>query len=137
MAQHFSRRRFLKGIGGAAAAASFPDVLRIVHADSTQERATRLRAIVFWETDFPQIDGCSIDRKILQTALERFDVRYLSERELIEQLKVDRCDVLITPYGSAFPKRAWPAVLAFECRQTTPGPAPASRKNGSIATRLL
>jgi len=111
--RQFSRRRFLRTIGGAAAAASFPDVLRIVHADSTQERAVRPRAIVFWETDFPQIDGCSIDRSLLQTALGRFDVSYLSERELIEQLKIDRCDVLITPHGSAFPKRAWPAVLAF------------------------
>jgi hypothetical protein len=49
----------------------------------------------------------------LQVALERFDVSYLSERELIQQLRVDRCDLLITPYGSAFPKRAWPAMLAF------------------------
>jgi hypothetical protein len=113
LTQHFSRRRFLKGIGGAAAATSFPDVLRVVVAEPTQERAARPRAVVFWETDFPQIDGCGIDRNVLQTALARFDVSYLSERELIEQLKVDRCDLLITPYGSAFPKRAWPAVLRF------------------------
>jgi len=110
---NLSRRRFLKGIGGATAAASFPDVLRVVAAEPTQETAARPRAIVFWETDFPQIDGCSIDRNVLQAALERFDVSYLSERELIEQLKVDRCNLLITPYGSAFPKRAWPAVLRF------------------------
>jgi hypothetical protein len=109
----FSRRRFLKGFGGVAAAASFPDVLRVVVSDSTQETAVRPRAIIFWETDFPQIDGCSIGRNVLQAALEHFDVSYLSERELIDQLTVDHCDLLITPYGSAFPKRAWPAMLAY------------------------
>jgi Cellulase (glycosyl hydrolase family 5) len=113
MRQKVSRRRFLKGIGGATAAASFPDVLRVVAAQPTQESATRPRAIVFWEDNFPQIDGCSIDRNVLREALERFDVSYLSERELIEQLKLDRCDLLITPYGSAFPKRGWPALLKY------------------------
>jgi hypothetical protein len=113
LADDFLRRRFLKGIGGAAAAASFPDVLRVVAAEPTQESAVRPTAIVFWEDDFPQVDGCSIDRNILQAGLEQFDVGYLSERELIEQLRVDRCDLLITPYGSAFPKRAWPAVLKY------------------------
>jgi len=113
MTREFSRRRFLKTIGGATAAASFPDVLRVVASEPTQENVVRLRAIVFWEPDFPQINGCSIDRNVLQTALERFDVSYLSQRELIEQLHIDRCDLLITPYGSAFPKRAWPAVFSY------------------------
>ncbi len=113
MTPRFSRRQFLQGIGGAAAAASFPDVLGVALPDSNKESATRPTAIVFWETDFPQIDGCSIDRDLLQTALARFDVKYLSQRELIEQLKVESCDLLVTPFGSAFPKSAWPAALAY------------------------
>ena len=88
-------------------------MLRVVASEPTQENAVRPRAIVFWETDFPQLDGCGIDRNVLQSALARFDLNFLSERELSEQLKVDRCDLLITPYGSAFPKRAWPAVLNY------------------------
>src|SRR5436190_20243990 len=113
MTREFSRRRFLKTIGGATAAASFHDVLRVVASQPTQENVVRPRVIVFWETDFPQIQGCSIDRNLLQKALERFEVSYFSERELIEQLKVDRCDLLITPYGSAFPKLAWPTVFRY------------------------
>jgi hypothetical protein len=113
MRKDFSRRRFLKGIGGATAAASFPAVLRVVVAQPIQENANRPPAIVFWENDFPQIDGGAIDRNVLREALERFNVSYLSERELIEQLKLDRCDLLINPYGSAFPKRAWPAILQY------------------------
>ena len=112
MTSNFSRRRFIKSLGGAAAAASFPDVLRVVLAEATEENA-RARAIVFWEDDFPQVDGCGIDRSLLRAALEQFDVSYLSERELIGKLKIDSCDLLITPYGSAFPQRAWPAILAF------------------------
>ncbi|HEX3144741.1 MAG TPA: hypothetical protein VHQ64_12275, partial [Pyrinomonadaceae bacterium] len=113
MSPNFSRRRFIKGIGGAAAAASFPDVLRVVLADSPPQSAPRVRAIVFWEDGFPQVDGCGVVRSVLQAALGSFDVSYLSERELIEQLTIDRCELLITPYGSAFPKRAWPAIRAF------------------------
>ncbi len=112
MRKVFSRRRFIKGLGGATAAASFPGVLRVVLGDAAQN-ASRPKAIVFWEDDFPQIDGCGVDRDLLAAGLNRFDVSYLSERELIEQLRVERCDLLVMPYGSAFPKRAWPAVLAY------------------------
>jgi hypothetical protein len=113
LAKHFSRRRFLKTIGGAAAATSFPEVLRAVAANPVQQTDARPTAIVFWEGGFPEVDGCSIDRNVLQAALERFDVRYLSEPQLIDQLQAQHCDLLITPYGSAFPKRAWPAVIKY------------------------
>lgn len=69
--------------------------------------------MVFWESDFPQIDGFRVTREILEEALTGFDVSYVSEQPLIEQLRVDRCDLLVMPYGSAFPKRAWPAVLGY------------------------
>ncbi|HWP55046.1 MAG TPA: cellulase family glycosylhydrolase, partial [Pyrinomonadaceae bacterium] len=113
MTKDFPRRRFLKGIGGAVAATSFPDLLFATASEAHQERATRTTAIVFWEADFPQIDGTHITREILEAALTGFDVSYVSEHELIEQLRVDRCDLLVMPYGSAFPKRAWPAVLGY------------------------
>ena len=113
MKRDFSRRRFIKGIGGAAAAASLSDVLRAVAADPVQQSGTRPSAIVFLDEGFPEVDGCSVDRKMLQAALEPFDVSYLSEPQLIDQLRAERCDLLITPYGSAFPKRAWPAILKY------------------------
>jgi hypothetical protein len=113
MTQDFPRRRFLKGIGGAVAATSFPQLLFATASKARQERATRARAIVFWEADFPQIDGCQITRENLEQALTSFDVSYVSEQHLIEQLRVDRCDLLVMPYGSAFPQRAWPAVLGY------------------------
>ena len=39
--------------------------------------------------------------------------RFLGERELIAQLNNFPYDLLITPYGSAFPKRAWTEILKF------------------------
>lgn len=95
------------------AATSFPDLLFARASEARQERATRTRAIVFWERDFQQIDGTHITREILEAALTGFEVSYVSEQQLIEQLRVDRCDLLVMPYGSAFPKRAWTAVLGY------------------------
>jgi hypothetical protein len=108
--KHFSRRRFLQGIGGAAAATSFPDLLLVTTSAASANRAT---ALVLWESDFPQIDGAHITREILEAALTGFEVSYVSEQQLIEQLRIDKCDLLVMPYGSAFPKRAWPSVLAY------------------------
>jgi hypothetical protein len=68
---------------------------------------------VFWEPGFPEIQGCRITRDILQQALTSFTVHYLSEQELLSQLDVDRFQVFINPFGSAFPKRAWPALLKY------------------------
>ena len=68
---------------------------------------------VFWEPGFPEIQGCKITRDILQQALTSFTVHYLSEQDLFTQLDVDRFVLFINPFGSAFPKRAWPALLKY------------------------
>lgn len=70
-------------------------------------------AAVFWEPQFPSIQGCGVTRDILQQALTDFTVHFLTQAELIARLNTDRFDLLITPYGSAFPKRAWPALLKY------------------------
>jgi len=69
---------------------------------------------VFWEPGFPSIQGCDLTLERLQAALQRpFEVSVLNEHDLIEQLNVARFHLLVTPYGSAFPKRAWPAILKY------------------------
>jgi Cellulase (glycosyl hydrolase family 5) len=100
-----SRRNFLKTIGSAAIASALP---RVVLA-----QAPRPVVAVFWEPRFPSIQGCGITRDILQQALTDFTVQYLTEAELIARLSTERFDLLITPFGSAFPKRAWPALLKY------------------------
>ena len=69
---------------------------------------------VLWEPDFRAYEGCGdISRETLQAALRDFNVDFLGERDVIAQLGATRFDLLVTPYGSAFPKRIWNALLKY------------------------
>jgi len=100
------RRRFLKTIGGAAVATALPQV---VLGNQSQKRSVA----VLWEPEFRSVQGFDISRETLQQALDSFTVEFLGERDLIAQLDAARFDLLITPYGSAFPKRIWNALLKY------------------------
>ncbi|HET9711911.1 MAG TPA: hypothetical protein VFP64_08515, partial [Pyrinomonadaceae bacterium] len=96
----------MKTIGSAAVASAFPNVLLGAQAERTS-------VAVFWEPGFPAIKDCGVTKEALQQSLSSFAVTFLNERELIEQLSVTRFDLLVTPYGSAFPKRAWNEILKY------------------------
>lgn len=101
------RRKFLKTIGSAAVVTALPDFV-------FSAQLPKRNVAVFWEPGFPSIQGCDVTLERLQAALRRpFEVTVLNERDLIEQLSVVRFHLLVTPYGSAFPKRAWPAILKY------------------------
>ncbi|HEV8203796.1 MAG TPA: hypothetical protein VGP98_06145, partial [Pyrinomonadaceae bacterium] len=101
------RRSFLKTIGSAAVATALPHV--ILGAQS-QKRSVA----VLWEPGFRHVNGCDISRETLQQALgENFTVQFFGERDLIAQLDPTRFDLLVTPYGSAFPKRFWNTLLKY------------------------
>ena len=68
---------------------------------------------IFWEPGFPAIQDCGVTQDIINQTLGDVASRFLNERELIEQLNVTRFDLLITPYGSAFPKLGWGEILKF------------------------
>src|SRR5204863_5503730 len=92
--------------GSAAVASAFSDVLVAAQSPSPS-------VAVFWEPGFPSIQGCEITRETLQQSLSEFAPAFLTERELIEQLNTGHFDLLITPYGSVFPKRAWSVMLKY------------------------
>ncbi|HEV8430907.1 MAG TPA: beta-galactosidase [Pyrinomonadaceae bacterium] len=100
------RRKFLKTIGSAAVATALPSVILGAQSQSASIG-------LFWEAGFPSIQGCDLTLETLQQALKEFAVTVLNERDLSAQLNTTRFDLLITPYGSAFPKRAWPAMLKY------------------------
>jgi Cellulase (glycosyl hydrolase family 5) len=102
------RRKFLKTIGTVALVTAVPDV---VLGSSAQQ--TKPSVAVFWEHGFPSIDDCNITHDTLQQSLTNFAVSFLSEQDLIAQLNTTQFDLLITPYGSAFPKRAWETLLQY------------------------
>ncbi len=68
---------------------------------------------VLWEPEFRAYQGCEVSRETLQKALENFNSEFLDERDLIAKLDAAHFDLLITPYGSAFPKRIWNVLLKY------------------------
>ena len=75
--------------------------------------AAALRVAVFAEAGFPSIDVQPIDRTDLARALAGLDVSWMDTGDLAASLARPRFDVVVLPYGSAFPKAAWPAIVAF------------------------
>ena len=73
-----------------------------------------VRVLIFREKDFPSVDGVEIDPQELIEALPPVEsVRTVGLDELKKQLKRDSVDLLVNPYGSAFPKAAWPEIYEF------------------------
>jgi hypothetical protein len=67
------------------------------------------RVAVFREQGFPRIQAADLPTEALDTP----GVAYLSEQELRARLNPREFDLFINPYGSAFPKRAWGAILEY------------------------
>ena len=104
-----SRRKFLKTAGRGALASSIATLFPI-SSFATQQNPPRVA--VFWETGFPSVNGLSITREFLQQALRDFNVTFLSTAEL-SQLKPSTFDLLVMPFGEAFPRSAWRHLSAY------------------------
>jgi hypothetical protein len=83
-------------------------------APGRRDPARPPKAALFRAEGFPTADGPVLDAAVLDAALAGLPVETLSSSAaLAEGLRGDRVDVLILPYGSAFPVDAWPAIRAF------------------------
>jgi hypothetical protein len=72
------------------------------------------RAALFHAPGFPRADAPAIEDATLETALAGLPVESLDSPEaLAEHLSRASHDVLVLPYGSAFPLEAWPAIRGF------------------------
>ncbi|MEO1369348.1 MAG: hypothetical protein AAFX50_19395, partial [Acidobacteriota bacterium] len=72
------------------------------------------KAALFEVPGFPTVDAPVIPPSTLRSALEGLPVERLdSVAALREELRLRRFDVLILPYGSAFPLAAWVELRAF------------------------
>ena len=72
------------------------------------------RAALFRAPGFPSADAPAIDDGTLATALSGLPVETIdSPSALATRLKRTDHDVLVLPYGSAFPLEAWPAIRDF------------------------
>jgi Cellulase (glycosyl hydrolase family 5) len=111
MKAKLQRRKFLKALSAVAMTSAASPALQ---ASAVRQSASeRPRALVFFESGFPALNGCGVKRSDLEQALAGFAVEYLSAAELIVRLNSAPIDLLITPYGSAFPLEAWPSLLQY------------------------
>lgn len=78
----------------------------------SQDSSAKLKIVVFWQNGFPIVDGLNITREKLQTALGMHELFFAIESDLASKL-TEEVDVFINPYGSAFPKKAWNAILKY------------------------
>ncbi len=71
------------------------------------------RVVVLSEKGFPSVDGMPLSAKFMEQALDGFQVRFLSAQEIAAELAGSKTDLLITPYGSAFPKELAGTLFAY------------------------
>ena len=83
--------------------------------DSDQPDPARApRALVFRAAGFPTVDAPAIEDGVLDAGLEGLPVdRASSVAELVSRLRRRDVDVLVLPYGSAFPLEGWPRIRSF------------------------
>jgi hypothetical protein len=106
MPPRLSRREFVQSAAATAA-------LGVLAAPAGAARAApRLRVAVLIEPDFPVVDAAPVRQDALGAALDGLEVRFVGAADLAT-LSADRGEVFLNPYGSAFPKDAWPALLAY------------------------
>ena len=83
-------------------------------AATAAEVARAPRAAVFQAPGFPTADAPAIDDATLATALSGLPIDTIdSPAGLASRLKREDHDVLVLPYGSAFPLEAWAAIRDF------------------------
>ena len=103
------------GDGFIALPALLLALLLLPWASPTAAEAARPpRAAVFQAPGFPTADAPAIDDATLATALSGLPIDTIdSPAGLASRLKRADHDVLVLPYGSAFPLEAWPAIRDF------------------------
>lgn len=84
-------------------------------AASAERDLTRpARLAVFRAPGFPTVDAKPIALSTLDQALAGLPASVFDSPEaLASGLRLDQADVLLLPYGSAFPLEAWPAIRGF------------------------
>jgi hypothetical protein len=82
--------------------------------DDHRDPSRAPRALVFRAAGFPTVDAPAIEDGVLDSALSGLPVdRAASVSELVSRLRLRDVDVLVLPYGSAFPLEAWPRIRGF------------------------
>lgn len=71
------------------------------------------KTVVFWQPGFPTVDSQSVERISLEKALDGMDARFADIRSLNEPATLANAELLILPYGSAFPADGWKTIEEY------------------------
>jgi hypothetical protein len=66
--------------------------------------------IVFFEKGFPSVENGVISRTVLEQALSHLKPRFVNLTDLKKKDALAKNDLLVLPYGSAFPADAWETI---------------------------
>jgi hypothetical protein len=107
-----NRRAFLQTVGGVAVAGT----VRIPGLSAHElpweaQPAARPRVAVLWEQGFPTLDASVVSEAILTDALAECDVTWIGVEAFAGRPGSEAFDLLLTPYGSAFPRLAYAALV--------------------------
>jgi hypothetical protein len=68
------------------------------------------KTVVFWQPGFPTVASQPVERASLAQALDGVDAQFADLKSLNEPATLSDADLLILPYGSAFPTGGWKAI---------------------------
>lgn len=71
------------------------------------------KVVVFFEPGFPAVETEAPSRDTLAAALSGLDVEFAGVDALAKPETLQKADLLVLPYGSAFPADAWTAVRSY------------------------
>ncbi len=71
------------------------------------------RTVVYWQDGFPVVESQPVSRPALEKALAGDEVTFKDSAGLSKAGALDGADLLVMPYGSAFPEPAWGAILGY------------------------
>jgi hypothetical protein len=71
------------------------------------------KVVVFWQPGFPTVDSQPVPRATLQRALDGMHPEFAGIAAIRAPQALLSADLLVLPYGSAFPADAWPAITQY------------------------
>jgi hypothetical protein len=71
------------------------------------------KVVVLWQPGFPTVSSQPLDRASINKALKGLDSEFLDEAGLASPDALANVDLLVLPYGSAFPVAAWKNIQQY------------------------
>src|ERR1039457_4023237 len=71
------------------------------------------KVVVFWQPGFPTVASQPVSRDALVKALDGMDPVFAGLDGLRDTATLNGADLLVLPYGSAFPAEAWSGIQAY------------------------